>query len=65
MKKHQAGQFEFSRKCVVCGGEFEVNGNFNKNKQLTCRRRLCQRALKTMKQSFRRALKRQKKGVKK
>ena len=61
MKKHLAVQTEFSRKCVVCGAEYEINGNYNKFKQLTCRKKTCQRALKTMRQHQRR-LEKAKKG---
>lgn len=42
------------RKCIICRAAFEPNGNPNKNKQLTCSKPACQRALKTIRQTLRR-----------
>jgi len=42
------------RKCIVCKDRFEPVGNANQNKQLTCGKASCRRALKTIRQSLRR-----------
>jgi hypothetical protein len=48
--------------CVVCNHPFRISGNFNTKRQLTCKRPSCQRALKTMKQHWRRSQKAKKRG---
>lgn len=47
------------RKCIICKKKIVVSHAPNKNKQLTCGKPLCLRALKTIKQQIRRDKRRQ------